>query len=216
VEKLIKKIIFLTAILSVSLAHADDSGSLYMGLGFGAGLTNAKVTTPTSISTIQSTQFAGNLAAGLYVGYDFNHYVGIQADYNYIADTNIQVNFNSSTGVNTRLGNSEQVVDLGVTGHLPLELIDDYWLSGYYLYGRVSLGYDFASLNGGSSDSNGGLPGTAAHFVPIYAGGIEYGTGQVGFRLEYNYMGQISADTNTNNHINVNHQMVMISTLYHF
>lgn len=213
---MIKIYLVLVMVLFSCLTYADETGSLYAGVSAGYGLTNAKVTTPNSISDINKTQFSGNLAAGLYVGYDFNHYVGIQTDYYYIANTSVNVNVNSSMGVNATFGNSEQLFDLGVTGHLPLAFIDDYWLSGYYLYGRVSLGYDFASLNGGSSDSNGELPGTASNFIPVYAGGIEYGIGQIGFRVEYNYLGSISARTKSNNQINVNHQMLMISTLYHF
>jgi hypothetical protein len=214
-----RKILGGLLIAGTTLVYADENSSLYVGLGLGYGLTSAKVTTPTSLSTIQKTQFGGNLVGGLYLGYDFNHYIGIQADYNYIANVNLNVNLNSATGFNSTINDSQQLVDLGVTGHLPLELLNDYWLSGYYLYGRLGLGYNIASFQGGNvafSDNNGSLPGNASTLIPVYAVGFEYGSGQVGFRLEYDYLGSISATSSTNNRIDVSNQFVMISTLYHF
>lgn len=212
---------FLFAILTASAISAYADSGLYVGVGAGYGTINSSTINGNSFTNGSGSQSGGNAAGGVYVGYDFSHYVGIQADYNYIANVEYSTGYNSITGSNSSFSASQQLIDLGVTGHLPFSLFANA-LSGISIFGKLALGYSTTSFSGGSllsQNVSGGtvnLPGSASTLVPVIAGGAEYGIGQVGIRLEYEYIGNNNVSINNLNSMNVNNSLVMLSALYHF
>lgn len=200
-------------------ALADDG--LYVGVGAGYGSINATTINGNSFANDSSSQNGGNAAGGVYVGYDFSHYVGIQADYNYIANVQYSTGYNGITGSNSSFSASQQIIDLGVTGHLPFSLFANA-LSGISIFGKLALGYSTTSFSGGSLLSQnvaGGsvnLPGSSSTLVPVIGAGAEYGIGSVGIRLEYDYIGSTNVSINNLNSMNVNNNLVLLSALYHF
>lgn len=215
-----KKIIFSIILITSSVYAAADNG-LYVGVGAGYGTINTSTINGNSFANGSSSQNGGNAAGGVYVGYDFSHYVGIQADYNYIANVQYSTGYNSITGSNSSFSASQQIIDLGVTGHLPFSLFANA-LSGISVFGKLALGYSTTSFSGGtllSQNTPSGsvnIPGSASTWVPVIAGGAEYGIGSVGIRLEYEYIGNTNVSINNLNSMNVNNSLVLLSALYHF
>lgn len=215
------KKLLLTAFLSAISAYALADGGLYVGVGAGYGTIGSNTTGGTSYPNGSSSQGGGNMAGSVYVGYDFSHYVGIQADYDYIANVQYSTGATPSSGSNGDFNVNQQVLDLGVTGHLPFSLFADA-LSGISIFGRLAFGYSTTSFSGGqltSPSASGGyvnIPSSASNLVPVLAAGAEYGIGQVGIRLEYQYIGNSTINTNGQNILNVNNNLVLVSALYHF
>ena len=201
--------------------YAQADGGLYVGIGAGYGTIASNTTGGLSYPNGSSSQGGGNMAGSVYLGYDFNHYVGIQADYDYIANVQLSTGSIPNSGVNGDFSVNQQVLDLGITGHLPFSLFADA-LSGISLFGGLAFGYSTTTFNGGqlaSPVAAGGsvsIPSSASNLVPVVAAGAEYGIGQVGIRLEYQYIGNSTINTNGQNVLNVNNNLVLLSALYHF
>ena len=161
------------------------------------------------------------MAGSIYIGYDFSHYVGIQADYNYLVGSQFNAGGSATPGVSTSFNTTQQLIDLGITGHLPFSLFANA-LSGISLFGKLAFGYSTVSFNGGTLINNNGaggttkLPGSSSSLVPIIGGGAEYGIGPVGIRLEYDYVGNSTVNVGGQNMMNVNNNLVLLSALYHF
>ena len=216
-----KKLVFACVITMLFSEYAVADSGLYVGVGAGYGTTSSSTTGGMNYANGSSEQSGGNMAGGVYVGYDFSHYVGIQADYNYIANVQYSTGTIPSTGANGTFSVNQQVLDLGVTGHLPFSLFADA-LSGISIFGKLAFGYATTSFNGGElvspSQPNGAaaIPSSSSNLVPVIAGGAEYGIGQVGIRLEYQYIGNSAINVNGQNIMNVNNSLVLLSALYHF
>lgn len=216
-----KKFVFGAMLSTVLCTYAQADGGLYVGVGAGYGTIGSNTTGGTSYPNGSSSQGGGNMAGSVYVGYDFSHYVGIQADYDYIANVQYSTGSIPNSGVNGDFSVNQQVLDLGITGHLPFSLFADA-LSGISVFGRLAFGYSTTTFSGGqlaSSSSTGGsvnIPSSASNLVPVVAAGAEYGIGQVGIRLEYQYIGNSTININGQNVLNVNNNLVLLSALYHF
>lgn len=213
-----KKFVFGAMLSTVLCTYAQADGGLYVGVGAGYGTIGSNTTGGTSYPNGSSSQGGGNMAGSVYVGYDFSHYVGIQADYDYIA--NVQYSTGSTPSSNGDFSVNQQLLDLGVIGHLPFSLFADA-LNGISIFGRLAFGYSTTTFNGGqlvsqSSNSVISIPSTASSLVPVVAAGAEYGIGQVGIRLEYQYVGNSTINTNGQDILNVNNNLVLLSALYHF
>lgn len=216
-----KKFVLGAILSSVLCTYAQADGGLYVGVGAGYGTIGSNTTGGTSYPNGSSSQGGGNMAGSVYVGYDFSHYVGIQADYDYIANVQYSTGSTPSSGSNGDFNVNQQVLDLGVTGHLPFSLFADA-LSGISIFGKLAFGYSTTSFSGGqlaSPSASGGyvnISSSASNLVPVLAAGAEYGIGQVGIRLEYQYIGNSTINTNGQNILNVNNNLVLVSALYHF
>lgn len=215
-----KKILFICIIItSATFAFADDG--LYVGVGAGYGNINTSTINGNNFANGSNSQSGGNAVGAVYVGYDFSHYVGVQADFDYIANVQHSTGYNSVTGSNSSFSASQQIIDLGVTGHLPFSLFANA-LSGISVFGKLALGYSTTTFGGGtllSQNTPSGsvnIPSSASTWVPVIAGGAEYGIGSVGIRLEYEYIGNTNVSINNLNSMNVNNSLVLLSALYHF
>jgi len=216
-----KKFVFGAMLSTVLCTYAQADGGLYVGVGAGYGTIGSNTTGGTSYPNGSSSQGGGNMAGSVYVGYDFSHYVGIQADYDYIANVQYSTGSTPNSGSNGDFNVNQQVLDLGVTGHLPFSLFADA-LSGISVFGRLAFGYSTTSFSGGqltSPSASGGyvnIPSSASNLVPVLAAGAEYGIGQVGIRFEYQYIGNSTINANGQNILNVNNNLLLLSALYHF
>lgn len=218
---MINKIKFsgMLALLSFATQFAYADSGLYAGIGAGYGTINTSTTNGFKYADGANNKNNGNMLGSIYLGYDFSRYVGIQLDYNYIANTQYTTGTDATTGVQGSFSASQQLIDLGITGHLPFELFANS-LSGISLFGKAAIGYNTVNFNGGTVQTSPtytqNLPGSAQSMVPIIGGGVEYGIGSVGIRLEYDYIGNTSVNVNSQNLMNVNNNIYLISALYHF
>lgn len=202
-----KPLFFFTLFCSPAFA---ESG-FYAGLG--AGIANISTATTNSYSYLDgsSNKSGSNMVGSIYAGYDFSRYVGIQFDYDYIA--NVQF---SDTGYSFNA--NQQILDLGITGHLPFGLFANS-LSGLSLFGKLAVGYTSVSFSGGyvnNGTSTQALPTFAQNLVPVIGGGVEYGIKSVGIRLEYDYIGTTTVSNSGQNLMSVNNSIGLLSVFYHF
>ncbi|MDD3266470.1 MAG: outer membrane beta-barrel protein [Burkholderiales bacterium] len=213
------KLPLLLTLLYVAPQFASADSGLYAGIGAGYGTINTSTTNGFNYVDGASNKNNGNMLGSIYVGYDFSRYLGVQVDYNYIANTQYTTGTDAATGAQGSFSASQQLVDLGITGHLPFELLANS-LSGISLFGKAAIGYNTVNFNGGTVRTSTGyqqnLPGTAQSMVPVIGGGVEYGISSVGIRLEYDYIGNTSVNVNNQNLMNVNNNIYLISALYHF
>lgn len=205
----------------ISLAAYADSGT-YIGISAGYGTTNSSATNGFSFSDGTGNKSGGSMAGGVFVGYDFNRYLGVQADYDYIANVNYTTGGNALTGAQSSINANQQILDLGIVGHLPFGLFANS-LSGLSIFGKLAMGYTTTSFNGGTMISNGSsglnavqLPNNASSFVPVFGLGAEYGWSSVGIRAEYDYIGDTVVTNNNQTLMNVNNGLMLLSVFYHF
>lgn len=211
---------FVTFMSLLSIAAFADGG-LYLGFGAGYGSINNNTVDGFNFVDGTSNKSGGNMAGGIYAGYDFNRYVGMQFDYNYIANVSYNTGSNSSTGVQGSINANQQILDLGIIGHLPFGLFANS-LSGLSLFGKLAVGYTVENFNGGNLVSSGSspvtaqLPSQASSIVPVIGGGVEYGWSNVGLRAEYDYIGNTVVTNNSQSLMNSNNNLVLLSVFYHF
>lgn len=216
-----KKLTLLCTFTTLFSGYACADSGLYVGVGAGYGTTTATTTSGLNYANGSSSQSGGNMAGSIYLGYDFSHYVGVQADYSYIANVQYTTGAIPGTSINGAFSANQQLIDLGITGHLPFSLFANS-LSGISLFGKLAFGYATTSFNGGElvapsvPGSYVTIPSSASSLVPVIAGGAEYGIGPVGIRLEYQYVGNSTINTGGQNIMNVNNNLVLLSALYHF
>ena len=211
------KLMLLTTLIACS-AFAD--GGLYMGLGAGYGTINTNTTNGFAYLDGASAKGGGNLAGGLMLGYDFNRYLGVQSDYDYIA--NVQYTTGSSIpGVSGSFNGNQQLLDLGIIAHLPFILFSNN-LSGLSLFAKLAIGYSFTNFIGGMVAATAApalqisLPANSSSLVPVAGLGIEYGVNSVGVRLEYDYIGNTTIVNNNQTLMNVQNSLTLLSVFYHF
>lgn len=212
----------LSALLSViGVAAFADSGT-YVGISAGYGTINSSATNGFSFSDGTGNKDGGTMAGGVFVGYDFNRYLGVQADYDYIANVNYTTGGSSVTGAQSSINANQQILDLGVIGHLPFGLFADS-LSGLSIFGKLAMGYTTTSFDGGTMVSSGSaglntvqVPSNASSFVPVVGIGAEYGWSSVGVRAEYDYIGNTVVTNNSQTLMNVNDGLALLSVFYHF
>ena len=212
----------LSILLSIiSLAAFADSGT-YIGISAGYGTINSSATNGFSFSDGTGNKDGGTIAGGVFVGYDFNRYVGVQADYDYIANVNYTTGGSTMTGAQSSINANQQILDLGIIGHLPFGLFANA-LSGLSIFGKLAMGYTTTSFDGGTMVSSGTagvntvqLPSTASSFVPVVGLGTEYGWSSVGIRAEYDYIGNTAVTNNGQTLMNTNNGLTLVSVFYHF
>lgn len=213
-----KSTLYSLSALLIASSYADSG--LYVGLGAGYGSIYTNTTNGYTYLDGSSSKNGGNMAGGLYVGYDFNRYLGLQFDYDYIA--NIQYSSSSVNGINGSFNANQQILDLGITGHLPFDIFTNN-LSGLSLFAKLAVGYTTTSFSGGYLDSSGqslagiqAMPTFAQSVVPVIGVGVEYGIDSVGARLEYDYIGNTNVTNNGVNMMNLSNDLILLSVMYHF
>ena len=212
----------LSALLSVIRVAAFADSGTYVGISAGYGTINSSATNGFSFSDGTGNKDGGTMAGGVFVGYDFNRYLGVQADYDYIANVNYTTGGSSVTGAQSSINANQQILDLGVIGHLPFGLFADS-LSGLSIFGKLAMGYTTTSFDGGTMVSSGSaglntvqVPSNASSFVPVVGIGAEYGWSTVGVRAEYDYIGNTAVTNNSQTLMNVNDGLALLSVFYHF
>lgn len=207
-----QKLLLLILISLTNFIFAD--GGFYMGIGAGYSSIDGAAQSPYQFNNGSTgSQVDGSFATALYLGYDFNRWIGIQADYNAAWGTS---NSNSYTLNQQLLGGS-------VLFHLPF-LVFSNSLSNWDVFAKV--GGDYNAINFGNvnpSCSNCvNAPSSVNGFTPLYGAGIEYGSGNVGYRLEWDYAGSLmaansnSTGTSNGNQLNMTSNTYLLSILYHF
>lgn len=197
---------FLVALSLLNSATAE--GGFYTGIGVGYNDVSNTVQSPLVFNSdnASGTQNGSGIASALYFGYDFNRYIGIQSEYD--------------IGFPTQIANAyyanQQLFGLSVLAHLPFMLFSDL-LSGLSVFAKGGIGYEVAALSGQSGCNNCvNPPNSASAFVPIYGLGIEYGTGNVGYRFEWDGVGSMMTANNGTNQTSISSNMFLLSILYHF
>lgn len=204
-QKNILTLLAITTLLLSKVALAD--GGFYTGIGAGYANVNNTVQSPLTFSNGSSgSQSGGAVASTLYFGYDFNRFVGIQADYDIAFSTSMANSYSSS----------EQVFGGSVLLHLPFSIFSDA-LSGLSVYAKGGVGYAIAGFSGQSTCINCvNPPNTASAFAPLYGLGVEYGFTNVGYRLEWDGIGSIMSNNGGTSQVGVSSNLFLLSILYHF
>lgn len=202
---MIKKIPYILLMLS-GLAYAE--GGFYTGIGLGyAGLDNTAqsnqiIGSGNSSSSVTSNAFATNI----YFGYDFNHYIGVQEEYD--------VAYNSNVG-NSYSAN-QQVFGTDILFHLPFSLFSND-LAGLDVFAKGGLGYEVFQFSGSNGCPNCVDPAhQGGSFVPMYGAGVEYGFTNVGYRLEWDGIGSITNNNQGMSQVAMSSNMYLLSIMYHF
>ncbi len=202
-----RKLLIIIAIINVWPAFAE--GGFYAGIGFGyANIANTAQNNFTFNNGSSGTQNGPAPASTLYGGYDFNRYIGIQADYNVAYSAQIP---GSSYSV------YQQLIGASVLLHLPFGLFSNA-LSGFSIFVKGGLDYSVFDFGNVSSTCSTCVnpPGTAYAVVPVYGLGAEYGFGNVGIRGEWNYNSNVMAPNFGSNQVQASSNMYLLSVLYHF
>lgn len=216
---MLKKLIFISSILFTNFAFADSG--FYVGVGVGYGSMSNNTVNGYNFLDGGSERSASSTLGSIYAGFDFNRYVGIQADYDYLSSMNFAGGASNNQNFPSSYSATQQVIALGVVGHLPFQLFANS-LSGLSIFGRLSVGYSTLDFNGGAIatpstyDNPQLFPGYAQSLVPLAGLGVEYGVNSVGVRLEYNYIGNTTVNNNDINLINTSNNLGLLSILYHF
>lgn len=199
-----KKIFLSLVLLAVGTAFAE--GGFYTGIGAGyANVTSAAQGALTNGAGTSQNASAGGVASNLYFGYDFNHFVGLQEEYDIAYSTNI-----GNTSVN------QQIFGTSLLLHLPFSVFSNS-LSGLSVFAKGGMAYEIAGLGANSSCANCVNPASQnAAFTPIYGLGAEYGFTNVGYRLEWDGVAPIMNTNNGANQTNVSSNMFLLSIDYHF
>lgn len=203
----------------IKVAFAD--AGLYLGVGAGYGTLSTSTVSGFSYLDGGTSKSGSNIIGSIFAGFDFNRYVGIQADYYYLSDIEFSGGSSAKSEYTASYSATQQVIDLGIIGHLPFELFTNA-LSGFSLFAKAAVGYSTLNFNGGyignapSYTNVQAFPGYSQSLVPVVGLGAEYGYGSVGVRLEYEYIGNTTVNNNSQNLINDNDNVGMLSVLYHF
>jgi hypothetical protein len=183
--------------------YADDSG-FYVGIGPGYSTVSAKTQGSYSFNAGTANPATQNsVATTVFLGYDFNHFLGLEANYAITWNAQYANNFNLN----------QQLLGGDLLFHLPFNLVLDS-LSGLDVFAKIGLYYNMYNLNNLSpscqscSTPNTLITGASA----LYGLGLEYGFENVGYRLEWNYSPPII----NNNALELNSNSYYLSILYHF
>jgi hypothetical protein len=202
---MIKKLLFIST-LFISSAFAE--GGFYTGAGLGYADISNTAQGPLNFGSTTSNKTAnGNgLASTVYFGYDFNHFVGIQEEYDIAYNSSIADSYSAN----------QQIFGTSLLLHLPFAVFSNE-LSGISVFAKGGLGYEVAQFSGNSGCSGCVNPSNQnAAFVPIYGLGAEYGFTNVGYRLEWDGAGSIMNTNQGINQTDISSNMVLMSIMYHF
>lgn len=201
-----RKLLFAFAILSSWCCHAE--GGFYAGIGGGyANITSIPQSGYIFNNGNSDSQNSGAIAAGIYGGYNFNHIIGVQGDYN--------LGFDAPAGSSYNV--SQQLLDATLVLHLPFGFITDA-LRGFSLYAKGGLGY---SVYGFSSVLQGcptcvNPPDNTHAFTNVYGLGAEYQLNNLGVRAEWSASGNVTAPNMGSNQVQLNSTFYLVSILYYF
>lgn len=188
---------------------ANAEGGFYMGIGTGYTSFNNTIQSGLTFDNgSTASQTTGNIASTLYFGYDFNHWLGVQGEYNVGYNTSVAGSYNVN----------QQLLGVSLLGHLPFSIFSSS-LSGLSIFAKVGYDYDVMSFtNTGPSNCSGciSMPNSAFAYLPIYGAGIEYGFTNIGIRAEWNITSNITASNMGQSLVTLNSNMYLISILYHF
>jgi len=201
-----QRILLLLVLAGITSAYAE--GGFYTGAGLGvASLTNnvqgnfvLGQNNPGQIST------DSGLGMNMYLGYDFNHYFGVQEEYDVAFNTSIADSYSAN----------QQIFGTTLLMHLPFSLVS-YKLSGLDAFAKGGVGYEVFQFSG-----NSGCPGCVnpAHqggqFVPMYGAGLEYGLTNVGYRLEWDSIGSAMNNNQGVSQVAMSSNLYLFSIMYHF
>ena len=151
-----EEICFRAMLTTVLCTYAQADGGLYVGVGAGYGTISSDTTGGASYANGSSSQGGGNMAGSVYLGYDFNHYVGIQADYDYIANVQYSTGSIPNSGVNGDFSVNQQIRPWNYRSFTFSLFADAFGIS---VFGRLAFGYSTTTFSGGqlaSSSSTGG------------------------------------------------------------
>lgn len=192
--------------LLILTSTAFAQGGFYVGIGGGYSSLNNQAQSPWTFNSGSTSETAGAPAVMVYGGYDFNQVIGLEA--NYLAAINGSTS--SYTATQQLLGGSLLV-------HFPFSIVSDN-LSGLSVFGRG--GFDYNMVNFSNIQNNCVTcvipPGSVNSFTPRYGAGVEYGLKNVGYRLEWDYAGSLTATNQGSNEVNLSSSSFLISILYHF
>lgn len=211
----------LVTVLSLISGNVIADSGLYIGAGAGYGGMNTTTTNGFSYLDGANSKSSSNMVGSVFVGYDFSKYVGVQADYVYLANMEYTTGSNAQTGVLGSFSANQQIVDLGITGHFPFEIFANA-LSGLSLFGKLAIGFSTVDFNGGAVGAGSDLsyvqelPSFSQSVIPVVGLGVEYGIGSVGARVEYDYFGSTSVSSSNQNLLNASTNLGMVSVFYHF
>lgn len=211
---------FLLVLLSLAKVTFADAG-VYLGVGAGYGNLSTSTVSGFSYMDGGTSKSGSNFLGSIFAGFDFNRYVGIQADYYYLSDIEFGGGSSAVPQYTASYSATQQVIDLGIIGHFPFELFTDS-LAGLSIFGKAAVGYSTLNFNGGyignapSYTNIQAFPGFSQSPVPVLGLGVEYGYASVGVRLEYDYIGNTTVNNNSQNLINDSVNLGMLSVLYHF
>lgn len=192
----------LRSILLLSLTTpVFAEGGFYMGIGGGYSSMTGTTKNNLTFANGATSQSGGAFALTAYAGYDFNRVFGLEANYlgTYANATN---SYNATQGL----------IGAFVLLHLPFEVFTND-LSGFDMFVRG--GYDYNSMGLGSQVNCANCinpPSLAYGYTPRFGAGFEYGAGNLGYRLEWNYAGSLNVD----NQVGINNNAVLASIVYHY
>lgn len=200
-----RKFSFILLFALSNFINAD--GGYYIGIGGGYSSLTGTVQSPYQFAnTTSSSQSAGSFASTLYFGYDFNRWVGLQAEYN----AAWAGQYSNSYSIN------QQLLGGSILLHFPFSVFSDS-LNGLSVYAKG--GYDYNAINFGAQSSCSGclsVPSAAYGSSPMYGLGAEYGFKNIGYRLEWDYAGALMATSGGNNLVSTTSNSYFVSILYHF
>lgn len=202
---MLKKISFLILVLA-NAAYAE--GGFYTGIGVGyASLGNTAQNNQIIGSGNSSSSATGNaFATNMYFGYDFNHYIGVQEEYDVAYNANVGNSYSAN----------QQVFGTNVLFHLPFSLFSNE-LSGLDVFAKGGFGYEVYQFTGNSACAGCVNPANqGGSFVPMYGAGIEYGFTNVGYRLEWDGIGSAMNTNQGINQVAMSSNMYLLSIMYHF
>ncbi len=183
------------------ITSAFAEGGFYMGGGGGyssmIGISKDNLTFPNG----DLSQSGNAFALTAYMGYNFNHFIGIEA--NYLGSFSSRTNFyNATQGL---LGGS-------VLLHLPFEVFLPS-LTGFNTFIRG--GYDYNSIGIGSQVNCANcinLPSLTYGYTPRFGVGAEYNHDSIGYRVEWSH----SSDLLVGNQLNIDNNVFLASIMYHY
>ena len=201
-----RKLKWLSLALIAPLAFAD--GGFYTGIGAGyADVSNTTQNPQIFNNGTLGTQSGSTFASNLYFGYDFNRFIGVQAEYDVAFGATIANSYNAG----------QQLLGASLLVHLPFSLFSD-MLSGVSVFAKGGYVYNTTTFgNVNQTCPNCVNPPTFANgFTPIYGLGAEYGFTNVGFRLEWDTTPAMVASNSNLSQVSVASNMFLLSILYHF
>jgi hypothetical protein len=187
---------------------ANSDGGFYVGIGMGYGtLNNAPQSNYNFNNGGNGSINTNGVASNLYWGYNFNHYLGLQLDYNIMYNAQV---------ANSYLVN-QQLFGISALGHLPFGFISQN-LNSLSIFAKVGADYNQVSFYGVNPNCVNCVnpPGISIAYTLLYGLGLEYGIKNIGLRLEWNATSNNVATNQGNNQVSINSNAYLLSIMYCF